>query len=109
MDTTSMLLQRNTPERKGLRRIAGHSLHEALATPVALELNEGEAWSAGAPRRGLLVRCERGSVWVTVEGDGEDHILTAGETFASSTHGRVAVMALSPAIIAAAPIADLPH
>ena len=104
-----MLLQRNTPERKGLRRNALHLLHEALTAPVALELNEGEAWSAEPPRHGLIVRCERGSVWLTVEGDGEDHILTAGDTFASSTHGRVAVMALSPATIAAAPVDGLPH
>jgi len=104
-----MLLQRNAPERKGLRRTAGHQLHEALVTPVALELNEGEAWSAEAPRHGLVVRCERGSVWLTVEGDGQDHILVAGETFASSTRGRVAVMALSAATVAATAAADLPH
>jgi len=105
-----MLLQRNAPERKGLRRTAGH-LHEALVTPVALELNEGEAWSAEAPRHGLVVRCERGSVWVTVEGDGQDHFLVAGETFASSTRGRVAMMALSAATVAATAVAvaDLPH
>ncbi len=104
-----MLLQRNAPERKGLRRTTGHPLREALAPPVTLELKEGEAWSAEAPRHGLVVRCERGSVWLTVEGDGEDHFLAAGETFASSTRGRVAVMALSAATIAAAPAADLPH
>jgi hypothetical protein len=109
MNTTSMLLQRNTPERKGLRRNALHLLHEALTAPVSLELNEGEAWSAEPPRHGLIVRCERGSVWMTVEGDREDHILAAGETFTTTAHGRVALLALSPAIIAAAPVDSLPH
>lgn len=104
-----MLLERKVPERKALRRTTGHPLHEVLGTPIALELNEGEAWSAEAPRHGLVVRCERGLVWVTVEGDGQDHILAAGEAFASSTRGRVAAMALSAATIAAAPAASLPH
>ena len=104
-----MLLQRNAPERKGLRRTAGHPLHVALTTPMALELNEGEAWSVEAPHRGLIVRCERGSVWVTAEGDRDDHILAVGDTFTTSTRGRVAVLALSAAAVSAAPAADLPH
>ena len=108
MNTSSLLLQRKTPERSGIHRFASHE-EEALSAPVAVELADGEAWSAIAPRGGVVVRCERGTAWVTFEGDGTDHVLSAGETFTSSTRGRVAALGLGPAAFRVEPAADLPH
>jgi hypothetical protein len=62
-----------------------------------LELPRGSTWSAVLGRAGLEVRCTRGLALVTVEGDPEDHVLSAGETFRTSHRGRLAVWALEPA------------
>lgn len=71
--------------------------------PRQLELAEGEAWSTQSPRAGLAVRCESGKLWLTVEGDPEDHILLAPDVFTVPTRGRVAVLALSPSSIEITP------
>jgi hypothetical protein len=108
MNTTSMLLQRKAPERGGARRSAPHAV-EVLSAAVAVQLADGQAWSAVAPRGGVVVRCERGRAWVTFEGDGTDHVLSAGESISSSTHGRVAAMGLGPTACRVEPAAGLPH
>ncbi|MFL5271348.1 MAG: DUF2917 domain-containing protein [Anaeromyxobacteraceae bacterium] len=64
--------------------------------PAVVDLAPGATWSLDAPH-GLALTCERGSVWITVEGDPEDHVLAAPAVFASPARGRFAVLALSPA------------
>ena len=61
-----------------------------------VDLAAGETWSLDAPH-GLALTCERGSAWITVEGDPEDHVVAAPAVVASPARGRVAVLALSPA------------
>lgn len=75
-----------------------------LAAPAAqsLDMATGATWSSPEPR-GCTVRCERGAVWITVEGDPEDHLLSAPGEFTSAAHGRFAVMALEPARIVVEP------
>jgi hypothetical protein len=48
---------------------------------------------------GVTVTCRAGSVWLTVDGDPNDYILEAGESFALPGRGRVLVYALGAARI----------
>ena len=105
MDTSTWLMQRNIPAREEHPRLP--FLHHAA--PRALTLAEGEAWSMQSPRAGLIIRCELGKLWVTVEGDSEDHILLAPDSFRVPTRGRVAVLALSPAAIEVTAAPHLAH
>lgn len=64
---------------------------------MTLELLEAEAWSTPVGREGLSLRCRSGSMWVTQEGDPEDHIVTAPGRFETRKPGKVAVVALGAA------------
>ncbi len=76
------------------------SRRRAADAPDVVELPPNTAWSLSPPRGGVEIRCERGAVWVTVEGDPEDHVLVAPAAFSSRSRGRVAAVALEPARIA---------
>ena len=65
----------------------------AEASEVHL-LTEREVWTAPVGRRGLVVACEAGRVWVTMEGDPEDHVLEPGGRVHFTRPGLVAVQAL---------------
>jgi len=82
----------------GVAALTGHT----APREEALELAAGATWSAPEPR-GCTVRCERGSVWITVEGDPEDHVLTSPGAFSSPAHGRFALMALEPSRVVVEP------
>ncbi len=43
--------------------------------------------------RGVTIRCESGRVWFTVAGEGEDHILSAGDEIVVRRKGKVVVVA----------------
>ena len=64
-----------------------------------VELADNQAWSAVASRKGLSIRCDTGSVSITVEGDFEDHVLAAPGRYTLDGRGRVAALALEPARI----------
>ncbi len=73
------------------------ALHpHAAVTSGTVDLDEGTAWSARGPN-GVAIRCESGTVWITVEGDPEDHVLSAPGSFESHGRGRVAAQALRKA------------
>jgi Protein of unknown function (DUF2917) len=74
--------------------------HSHSASAGVLDLDAGKAWSVAGPREGVAIKCERGAVWVTVEGDPVDHVLVAPAVFESHHRGRVAALALEPARIA---------
>lgn len=79
----------------GTRRLVG------LTRPAEVEvkLPDSVAWSGRVRRGGATVRCAAGSVWLTREGDPEDRVLEAGQSFRSEIPGRIAVLALGPACI----------
>ena len=77
----------------GMRRWFGCSDLEELEMELPLD----SVWSAEIGRVGLEVRCARGMLLVTVEGDVEDHVLSSGETFGTIRRGRLAVWALETA------------
>lgn len=41
--------------------------------------------------RGCRVRCDRGAVWVTVEGDNRDRVLTPGQDMTLSSGGKLVI------------------
>ena len=63
---------------------------------MTLELREAEVWSIPVGRGGLSLRCRSGMMWVTQEGDPEDHIITFPGRFETRRPGKVAVVALEP-------------
>jgi hypothetical protein len=83
----------------GLQSLSWVPGRRAAAQPRSLEivLEENETWSFEVGRPGVEVVCLSGEVWVTVEGDPEDHVLAAGATFSTRRKGRLAMMALRPA------------
>ena len=62
-----------------------------------LELGKDATWSARIGGSAVEVRCSRGVLLVTLEGDVEDHVLSEGESFVTTRRGRLAVWALEAA------------
>jgi hypothetical protein len=56
------------------------------------DLAAGDTYSITG-RRGIVVRCLAGRVWVTQEGDWQDHIVPAGAIYCSAGKGRIVVNA----------------
>jgi hypothetical protein len=52
-----------------------------------------------ADAAGVRLTCRSGAVWITVDGDAQDYVLEAGETFAESRHARLLLYALGTARI----------
>jgi hypothetical protein len=48
---------------------------------------------------GVTITCRSGAVWITVDGDPNDYVLEAGQSFALHERGRVLVYALGAARI----------
>jgi hypothetical protein len=67
---------------------------------MIVELNEAKAWSSEVTREGLEIRVLTGKVWITQEGDGEDHVVEALGRFVTDRTGRVGIQALTPAQVA---------
>ena len=57
-------------------------------------LNKHTLWNIDGDRRGDVIRCLYGALWVTQEGDLKDYILDAGEDFWVTRSGTVIVQAL---------------
>jgi hypothetical protein len=64
---------------------------------MMLDLSQSQTWSADVGRTRIAVRVRSGEVWVTRQGDPEDHILGAAQSLESDGKGRVAILALTPA------------
>jgi hypothetical protein len=52
-----------------------------------------------AGRRGLALACESGVFLVTQEGDPDDHVLEAGDTFRTAAPGRVVAWAFQAGVL----------
>jgi len=62
-----------------------------------LSLEQGGLWTHPLRLEGLRLSCREGLVWLTREGDREDHVLKPGEALQVEGPGRVVVQALRPA------------
>jgi hypothetical protein len=58
---------------------------------ISMKRNDVVSLSRGL--RGITVRCDDGTVWVTVAGDSADYILSAGNKITVSRRGNVVIMA----------------
>ena len=65
----------------------------------ALSLSKGSVLRLEGICKGAKVRCFSGALWVTQEGDFEDHFLDPGEKFVINRGGLVAVQVLEDARI----------
>ncbi|MDB5875139.1 MAG: hypothetical protein JWQ07_4581 [Ramlibacter sp.] len=52
-----------------------------------------------ADAAGVNLRCEEGSVWITLDNDPRDIVLEAGEVFTATEHRHALVYALAPATL----------
>jgi hypothetical protein len=63
---------------------------------MKLDISEGRTWAVEVGHEGIDIRVLAGMVWVTFEGDPDDHVLEAPARFASARRGKVVLYALSP-------------
>ncbi len=89
----TMTLLHETSGSGHLARRFGWSSRPRACGGALVELDEGVAWSAPVPP-GAIVTCERGTLWVTFEGDSTDYVLEERASFTAPRHGRVAARAL---------------
>ena len=75
------------------------------ARPKLIELAPHEAVTIVADR-GTGIRVVQGALWITQEGDSQDHIVTAGTHFHSAHKGTIVVSALERATRASVSWAD---
>src|SRR3954463_5656339 len=71
----------------------------AVAATTAIRLLAGGVMSVPRWTGGGRIVCRAGTVWVTREGDGADHVLSAGEALDLTRRGRVVVQALTDAAV----------
>jgi hypothetical protein len=71
---------------------------------MMLELSPSQTWSAEVDRAGIAVRVRSGQVWITRQGDVEDHVIQAPESFHSDWRGKLVVCALTPARLEVYPL-----
>jgi hypothetical protein len=57
-------------------------------------LNKYRVWNVDGDRRGDVIRCLYGALWVTQDGDMKDYVLKAGQEFWVTRAGTVIVQAL---------------
>ncbi len=62
--------------------------------PAYLELAAGKALTVRG-RRGTVVRCLQGRVWVTQDGDPRDYVVPAHARYCSGSRGNIVVSAIS--------------
>ena len=65
----------------------------------AVEIDKGEAHVFEAVDASFLVRCSRGSVWITHDGDPKDVILEGGETYRAVRTDALHLFALVPSVL----------
>ncbi len=70
-------------------------------------LATSEVWSFEVPHAGLALRVLAGTVWLTQEADREDHVLEGPATFVADRRGRLAVEAITAAVVELDGAADL--
>jgi hypothetical protein len=66
-----------------------------LHTYTDVTLPKFKTWSIEGNRRGDMISCLSGSLWVTQEGDLKDYVIEAGKNFWVTKPGTVVVQALA--------------
>ena len=53
---------------------------------------------------GLQMTCRKGNLWITLDNDPRDVVLSAGESFLTTQHRRAIIYAIGPSSLSLAPI-----
>jgi len=69
------------------------------STPIEVGLGAHDLRRLEGDRRRSVISCLEGTVWITQEGDAEDHVLRRGEHFNVSQPGLVLVEAIRDAFL----------
>lgn len=81
-----------------MRRTVARWIHMRCAeAPGTVSLRQGSLWSHSVRSCGHVLTCREGLMWLTREGDAEDHFLAAGDSLWLEHPGLVVVQALRPA------------
>ena len=86
--------------QRWLERLAWLRNPWALEEPRVVELvalPEMGSWSTWLRSPRVELRCRSGELWITQEGDPEDHLLAAPDRFVTSRRGRLGVTGLTEA------------
>ncbi len=67
---------------------------ESLHTLTDIRLAKYKTWSIEGDRRGDVINCLNGLLWITQEGDLKDYVLEAGRDFWVTKPGTVVLQAL---------------
>jgi hypothetical protein len=67
---------------------------ENLHKLTDITLAKNKTWSIEGDRRGDVITCLNGTLWITQEGDLKDYVLESGRTFWVTRPGMVVVQAL---------------
>jgi len=67
---------------------------ETIHTITEMMLSKHKLWSIEGDRRGYVLSCVGGSLWITQAGDLKDYILEVGNNFWVTKPGTVVVQAL---------------
>ena len=70
---------------------------ENLHTMTDITLPKFKTWSIDGDRRGDVLSCSKGTLWITQHGDLKDYVLEAGKDFWVTKSGTVVVQALEHA------------
>jgi len=73
------------------------NIKETLHKLTDITLNKFKTWSIEGDRRGDVITCLDGTLWVTQEGDLKDYVLETGRSFWVTRPGTVVVQALENA------------
>src|ERR1700694_1234890 len=68
----------------------------AMATKMEVEMDRSRAWSAVAKRVPMEVEVLDGEVLLTVEGDANDHVISAGDVYQGPAGRRLAARGVAP-------------
>jgi len=72
-------------------------IKDNLHTLTSINLPKFKTWSMDGDRRGDVISCSNGKLWITQEGDLKDYVLEAGKDFWVTKPGMVVVQALESA------------
>ncbi len=70
---------------------------ENLHAPTEISLPKFKTWSIEGDRRGDVISCSNGALWITQEGDLKDYVVEAGKDFWVTKPGMVVIQALDNA------------
>ena len=65
-----------------------------IHTLTEITLPKHKMWTIEGDRRGDVISCENGSLWITQEGDLKDYVVEAGRNFWVTKPGTMIVQAL---------------